>query len=31
MPALLVGRLARHVDATGILLDFAREALRTSG
>lgn len=28
MPALFVGRIARHLDATGILLDFALDLLR---
>jgi polyhydroxybutyrate depolymerase len=30
MPALFVGRIARQVDATGILLDFARDVVRTN-
>ena len=28
MPASLVGKVSRHLDATGILLDFAKSAIR---
>jgi hypothetical protein len=31
MPAVLVEPIARHLDATGILLDFARSAMGADG